>query len=117
MEPQDAARQGRLAASGLADQGEGLAAADLERHVGDRVNAVAPAREQAAGPEGKLLHHVLDAQQRLSRPLPPRLPPPRRHRCASSSLSQQAERCRGWPRSAASGGASAQRSMACAHRG
>ena len=101
MEPQDAARQSRLAASGLADQGEGLAAADLERHVGDRMNAVAPAREQAAGPERKLLHHMLDAQQRLRGPgrLDRR---GRRHRCACSPLTQQAERCRGWPSSAAS---------------
>src|SRR5204863_100461 len=52
-------------ASGLADQPQRLAAADIEADAVDRMNALGIARQQPAF-QRKMLHQVLHPQQRLT---------------------------------------------------
>ena len=69
-EAQHAARRGRLAATGLADQSERFAAVDRKRHAVHRVNAPDLARKQAAL-DGKMLLQAGDAQQGFAHALAP----------------------------------------------
>ncbi len=59
-------RQGRLAATGFADDTEGLALDDGEGHAVDRFHLADLAIEQAAG-DRKILAQLLDQKQRLGR--------------------------------------------------
>ena len=67
MESHDAPGERRFSASGLADQGERLAAADLEADVADRMHLLARPREEAAALHREFLDHVLERDQRLAR--------------------------------------------------
>ena len=63
VQPHDAAGQRGLAAAGLADQAEGLPAADLETDSLHGVHEVALPPEELAGAHREVLDDVLDAQQ------------------------------------------------------
>src|SRR5262249_47817505 len=66
LEPDDAAPERRLAATGLADETERLAAVDVERdavHGSDHLSAAAP----HAAADREFLHDLLDAKKRLGR--------------------------------------------------
>ena len=54
---------GRFAATGFADNADGLALADRKRHVIDRTHGFAFAEQPAA--HGEMLGQAIDAQQRL----------------------------------------------------
>ena len=58
-------RGGRLAAAGFADDADGLALGDRERHVVDRAHGLARAEQIAA--HRKMLGQAVDLQQRLRR--------------------------------------------------
>ena len=66
MEAHDAPRERRFSATGLANQGERLAAADLEADVADRMHLLARPREEAAALHREFLHDVLERDQRLA---------------------------------------------------
>ena len=62
-QPEDGAADGRLAAAGLADQRQRLAARDLERYAVDRMHLAFGAAEQAAR-DREVLLEVVDLEQR-----------------------------------------------------
>ena len=66
MEPHDAARERRFSATGLANQGERLAASDLEADVTDRMHLLAGPCEEAAPLHREFLHDALERDQRLA---------------------------------------------------
>ena len=63
LELQDASAGRRLAAPGLADEPEGLAAADLEAHAVDGTDEAASAPEQSAA-DLEVFHQIRDLQER-----------------------------------------------------
>src|SRR5947209_12194555 len=73
---QHAAARGRLAAAGFADEAEGLAAIDRERHAVDRIDAADLARQQAAE-HGEMFLQAADAEQRFAHDAAPNCASPR----------------------------------------
>ncbi len=96
LQPREAADQGRLSAAGLADDPEGLALVQRERHVGDRVHLPHLAVERQAAANREVDLQMLGLEQRragahaLTAPAAsPISPPTTRRRCLSAGSSQQ----------------------------
>src|SRR5262249_7164443 len=103
LELEDQLGGGALAAAGFADDAQGAAGLDRERHAVDRAHHPRRALEEFAA-QGEVLDEAVGVEQRAGT-----------HR-ASGPASQQRAAWRG-PRANAGGASTSQRAIACGQRG